>query len=182
MNLPPETEYNTLRSEIISEMALQTNLRIAMCTIAVAILSFAIQEKSANLCLLVFAILIPFCLIIRGKQVAIMSISAYLIVRYERKYTSLQWESTVSKIRNLENNEHNSNTQRYDLIRSQGYKLASIFGIITAVIHLWLLTTYTFYTVGIVFLLLCITFFVDYRIDSNKIRSDYIKDYERLLK
>ena len=111
-----------------------------------------------------------------------MSISAYLIVRYERKYTSLQWESTVSKIRKLENNEHNSNTQRYDLIRSQGYKLASIFGIITAVIHLWLLTTYTFYTVGIVFLLLCITFFVDYRIDSNKIRSDYIKDYERLLK
>jgi len=96
MEIPIETEYNTLRNEILSEMEMQTNLRIAMCTLTIAIFSFAVEQKSEILCLVAFIVLIPFRLLIHSKQFGILRISAYIIVQFESKYSNLKWESIVS--------------------------------------------------------------------------------------
>lgn len=178
MNIPIETEYNTLRNEILNEMGLQTNLRIAMCTMAVAILSFAIERESSILCLVVFVVLIPFRLLIHSKQFGILRISAYLIVRFENRYSNLIWEKTVSK---MIKNTHSKNTIRNRLVGDGGYCVATIFGILAAIFYLSYLESYNFLTISAIGLCLLITIFLDFVFDNQKIRQDYMDEFKGIL-
>lgn len=175
MNLPPETEYNTLRSEIISEMDAQTNLRIAMCTIAVAILSIAIESSSSSLCLAVFLVLIPFRLLIHSKQFGILRLSAYIIVFFERKYTNLQWESISSKL-SVDGNRRIF--WRNKLVAHPGYYIASILGGLATVLYFQYLDSCTWRRAILPIAALLVTFFYDFAFNNTKIRNDYIKEFE----
>lgn len=177
MNIPIEVEYNTLRSEIISEMENQTNLRIAMCTIAVAILSVAIESTSSSLCLAVFLVLIPFRLLIHSKQFGILKISAYIIVFFERKYTNLQWESISS---NLLVDGSKRNIWRNRIAARLGYYIASILGCLATVLYFQYLDSFTWRRTIFPIVALLVTIFYDFAFDDTKIRNNYIKEFEKI--
>lgn len=179
MNMPIETEYNTLRNEILDEMGMQTNLRIAMCTMAVAILSFAVERESAILCLVVFAVLIPFRLLIHSKQFGIMRISAYIIVRFENRYSNLMWEKTVSE---MTENTRSKNAIRNRWVADWGYYVATIFGILAAIFYLSYLESYSVLNISAIVICLLTTAFLDCAFDKQKIRQDYMDEFEETLR
>ena len=150
MSIPIETEYNTLRNEILSELEMETNLRIAMCTLAITILSFSIEKHSSNLCLAVFCVLIPFRLLIHSKQFGILRISAYLIVKYESRYQSLSWESNVADPLNVNSIKC---IKRYELLSRMGYNVASIIGVLATYFYLTYLKPATWY--NYIFIIVC---------------------------
>lgn len=169
--MPTETEYNTLRTEILNEMEMQTNLRIAMCTISVTILLFGIERKSPFLCLAVFAVLIPFRLLILNKQFGILRISAYIIVEFESRYTRLKWESTVSGV-------EGSNTYRGHFISKFGYFIASEYGILAIVAYYFLLQNKSTVYILIPIVLPAITFYIDVAFRNEKIRNSFIEAFK----
>ncbi len=137
MRISSEAEYNTLRDEMINEMSQQTDLRIAMCTIAVAVLSFAVQQNSSVLSLMTFAVIIPFRLLIHNKQLGILKLSAYIITQFEEKSNSIKWESTSERFY-----YHSS---RYltvvHWVSASGNCIATILSIVTCLVNVFLLNT-----------------------------------------
>lgn len=179
MSIPIETEYNTLRSEILNEMGMQTNLRIAMCTIAVTILSFAVDKESANLCLAVFGVLIPFKLLIHNKQAGILRISAYLIVKYESRYHSLSWESDII---NLLKYRRIGSRMIYEIVSRIGYGVATILGILATYFYIKYLGPTKWYNYVPVLICLLITVALDFAFDLDKIREEYKKAFKMIMK
>lgn len=177
MKINIEIEYNTLRSEIISQMEMQTNLRIAMYTVSIALFSVAVDKQSPVLCALVFAVIIPFSLIIHSKQISIMRASAYIIVYFERKYTNLNWETKVTE---LSNDFKSKNTIMHLLMGFVNYGLSSILGIIIFIFYLLFLKKKTALSIIIIVVLLILTLMIDILTNSLKIRDAYIKEFSKI--
>lgn len=137
MRISSEAEYNTLRDELINEMSQQTDLRIAMCTITIAVLTFAIQQKSSILSLMAFAVIIPFRLLIHNKQLGILKLSAYIIVQFEEKCASIKWESTSEKF-------YNKSSRYLTVVHwfaASGNCVATILSIVTCLLNVFFLNT-----------------------------------------
>lgn len=173
-----EAEYNTLRNEILHEMAMQTNLRIAMSTLSITILAFGMERNSAILCLIAFAIIIPFRLLIISEQFAILRLSAYIIVRFERNNPQLIWETTMS-------NMEYTDTKLAFLSRTiagAGYYIASILGLIAICSYLSCLQTLTLLNTSSAVICFLIIILLDVIFNFNeKFRNNYIKEFEKLL-
>ncbi len=90
-----EAEYSSLRAEIIGEQSSQANLLIAMYTISIALLTFAIDKGNTYLFALAVYVIILFKLQILWKQTGMMRLSAYLIVKFEQGESEASWESDI---------------------------------------------------------------------------------------
>lgn len=71
-------EYNALRAEILNSITLQNNYIIAMYTIAITIIVFAIEQKNAILLLLPYIVIFPFQYTINAKRNNMIKIGVYI--------------------------------------------------------------------------------------------------------
>ena len=96
-------EYSSLRAELLEEQSAQANLLLAMYTIFIALITFAIDKQ--NHYLLIFSIYVNllFKLQILWKHTGRMRIVAYLIVNYEKKSKDVQWELDLDRIERYHN-------------------------------------------------------------------------------
>lgn len=180
MSISKENEYNTLRNEILNEMQMQTNLRIAMVTVSIAILSFAFESKSQTLFILNFIVIIMFRMLIHSKQFGVLKLSAYIIVRFERNSKNLKWESIVSNY-----NLIGKDMIIFYKIRKFGYFFASLLGIITTILYISsskLKENVSCFNIILVVICMIIILFLDFAFDDNKIRESYINEFEKILK
>lgn len=178
MTIPAEIEYQTLRDEIICEMEMQTNLRIAMCTIAVAMLAIALEQKSPYLCLAVFGVLIPFRLLIHSKQAGILRISAYLIAKYESKYKGLTWESVLAhQLRNISNRK----IRLFSTVSRLGYYVSTIFGAMTVISYFFLQEQLQWYHMVILSACMLTVIVLDFAFDNEVIREAYRQEFEKII-
>lgn len=178
MAVPAETEYQTLRDEIISEMEMQTNLRIAMCTIAAALLALAVEQGSPDLCLTVFGVLIPFRLLIHSKQAGILRISAYLMVKYEGRYQGLAWESLLAgRLRRTSDRT----IRRFAVVSSLGYYVATIFGIMATAGYLLPRPQVLWYHMAAAAVCMLAVVVLDFAFNGEKLREAYRREFQQLL-
>lgn len=177
-NISIEAEYNTLRNEILHEMAMQTNLRIAMSTLSITILAFGMERNSAILCLIAFAIIIPFRLLIISEQFAILRLSAYIIVRFEKNNPQLIWESTIADMKNTDVKlAFLSRT-----IAGAGYYIASILGLIAVCSYISCLDTFTLVNTSCAVICFLIILLLDAVFNFNEtFRNSYKQEFENLL-
>ena len=177
-NISIEAEYNTLRNEILHEMAMQTNLRIAMSTLSITILAFGMERNSAILCLIAFAIIIPFRLLIISEQFAILRLSAYIIVRFEKNNTQLKLESTIADMKNTDVKlAFLSRT-----IAGAGYYIASILGLIAVCSYISCLDTFTLVNTSCAVICFLIIVLLDAAFNFNETyRNSYKQEFENLL-
>lgn len=185
MEIPAETEYNTLRDEIINEMGYQNNLRTTMCTIVVAIFTFAIEFENPIMFLAVYVVIIPFQLLSRAKQLGILRISAYLIVKFESKNNNLSWETDAISVK-----EHAKSNKvlHFNLgISRLGYYISVILCAIAFIGNMFFsfkaATSFHFLIFNITVSFICVftSVFLEASMNSNKIRSEYIKEFRNLI-
>ena len=158
---------------------MQTNLRIAMCTVSIALFSFALEQKSSTLCVVVFAVLIPFSMMIHSKQISIMRASAYIIVRFENRYNCLIWEKTVS---DLSNDFRSRNTIVHLMIGNISYCFSSLLGLIILIFYFAYFDEKNSLNSIIISALFVATLLLDILTNSLKLRKAYIKEFEKKLK
>lgn len=91
-------EYSSLRAELLEEQSAQANLLLAMYTVFIALLTFAIDKQNHYLLIVSIYINLLFKLQISWKHTGRMRIVAYLIVNYERKSKDVQWELDLDRI------------------------------------------------------------------------------------
>lgn len=179
MNISEEHEYNTLRNEILNEMQMQTNLRIAMVTVSIAVLSFAFENESSTLFMLNFIVIIMFRLLIHSKQFGILKLSAYIIVRFERNCRNLKWESVSLSHSLIEKSKIS-----FYKIRNGGYYFASMLGIITIILYVYdlkLKDDLCWFNIIMVCAGIIVILFLDFAFDNKRIRERYIKEFEKML-
>lgn len=180
MSISKENEYNTLRNEILNEIQMQTNLRVAMVTVSIAILSLTFDNGSPNLLLLNFAIIIMLRMLIHSKQFGTFKLSAYIVVRFERNSEDLKWESIASKCKLI-----GKDMILLNKIRIIGYYFASILGMITTILYISSLKSEAnlcWFNVIIVVVCMMIILFLDFGFNYDKIRESYINEFEKILK
>ena len=97
-----EQEYVTLREEIVNNINIQNTYLIAMYTIVVTIIVFALEQKNEILLLLPYIILFPFQSIINAKRNGMIKMSAYINVFLENNHG---WEAANIKISAKINNK-----------------------------------------------------------------------------
>lgn len=90
-----DSEYIELKEEVIALIQIQNNYIIAMYTITVSILAFAIERNNEWLFLLPYIILFSFQRIIMAKNDNMVRIAAYIVVFLEEGYG---WESLYKSI------------------------------------------------------------------------------------
>lgn len=88
-------EYTSLRAEIIGEQSSIINLLIAMYTIFVAIITFAIEKQKSFLFIPAIFITILFKLQLLWKKTGVLRLAAYIKVYYEDKYEEINWETSI---------------------------------------------------------------------------------------
>ena len=184
MGFPIDAEYNTLRAEILNESALQTNLRVAMCTIAIVVITFACERENPILFLITYVVILPFQLLCKSKQMGILRISAYLIVRYERRFTHLKWETYAIEV--------NANSKKplinfHLAITKLGYFIPVVMGLIAFIgncIYVLNSEISAFMLIAdITFSVLCliIIMFLELSMNGKKIRQAYIDEFEKIV-
>jgi len=177
-HIPNEAEYNTLRNEIISEMEMQTHLRIAMVTVSVSILSLAQYLEASLLFVSAIVVLIPFFLFILNKQLNILRISAYIILRFENKFSNLRWQSTAIK---MEKNLSKLSVIFIYVTRVGNY-ISVILSIVIACFYYFSTNIRTTQTDKIVFILLVIIILLNILNISNNFFLDKFKQaFEKTL-
>lgn len=102
--MAPKEEYASLRSEIIGLVSIQNNYVIAMYTITVAIITFAIQQKNEWIFLLPYIILFSFQRIISTKRNIMLRIAAYISVFLDEDFG---WEKNYNDIVDNTLGKHN---------------------------------------------------------------------------
>lgn len=109
-----DIEYSTLRDEIINLVEIQSNYIIAMYTITVSIIGFAIERNSEWLFLLPYIILFSFQRIISSKNDGMIRIAAYIAVFLEENHG---WESMYADVVKRTTVKHN-NRKTYSRLKS----------------------------------------------------------------
>lgn len=97
-------EFSSLRDEIIESITLQNNYIVAMYTIAVTIMVFAIEKNNSVLFLMPYMILFPFQSIINSKRDGMLKMGAYIEVYYGQDF---KWEHTNYLITDAMNQKRN---------------------------------------------------------------------------
>jgi len=94
-------EYNELRKEILENMKTQQQLSTATIGLTVSILTVVGSFKDNNpyLYLIPLLLLLPSAVKIRELKDGIMTLSAYLIAKYESSSNSSLWETDVNLYR-----------------------------------------------------------------------------------
>lgn len=100
-----QTEYASLRAEIISLESIQSNYIAGMYTITIAIVTLAIQQQNEWIFLLPYIILFSFQRIITAKKNAMLRIAAYIAVFLDGEFG---WEKNYNEIVNNTLNKHNN--------------------------------------------------------------------------
>lgn len=93
-------EYTKLCNEIDRLDSDNTNLTIAMYTISITVIGFAIQFLNPCLLLCVYLVLLPFQATMNYKENCIARDGAYIKVFYEAHNLDLQWEKYLTKFNN----------------------------------------------------------------------------------
>ena len=109
-----DSEYMSLRAEIISLVEIQYNYIVTMYTITIAIISLAIQQKNEWLFLLPYIILISFQRVISAKRNVMLRIAAYIAVFLDG---DIGWEKNYNEIVNHTLNKHN-NTEKFSKLKN----------------------------------------------------------------
>lgn len=97
-------EYSSLRAEIIGIIDITQNYIIAMYTITVAILTFAIQQQNPWLFLIPYVVLFSFQRIISAKRDIMVRMAAYIAVFLDEDFG---WEKNYKEIYKRTTDKHN---------------------------------------------------------------------------
>lgn len=98
-------EYSSLRAEIIGIVDIIQNYIIAMYTITIAILTFAIQQQNQWLFLIPYVVLYSFQRIIAVKKDIMVRMAAYIVVFLDGEFG---WEKNYSDICKETTFKHNA--------------------------------------------------------------------------
>lgn len=177
-----EAEYSSLRAEILSEQANESNLLIAMYTISLAIFTFAIDKQNPFLFLVIIFVLIPFRLQIIWKQTGIIRLSAYIIVNFENGDSGFKWERTIlDAVKYRE-----KGFKHWFKIIAYSSNMASLMVILAVSFNFYYLKAGTYslqiQVLDIVFATLGLLFvvFLDIKNSSKKQRLLYIEEFKKV--
>ena len=94
-------EYKMLRNEILENMKSQQQISVTTISLTVSILTIVGSFKAINpyMFLIPLLLLLPSAVKIRDLKDGIMTLSGYLIARYECSSDALLWETNVNKYR-----------------------------------------------------------------------------------
>ena len=107
-----ETEYEVLKSEIIQLNNIEQNYIIAMYTITIAILGFAIERGTNEwIYLLPYVILISFQRIISAKKYHRLKLAAMITVYFDDL-----WENNYQKIENVFSKTYDKKRLKHSII------------------------------------------------------------------
>lgn len=181
-----EAEYSSLRAELLEEQSSQASLLIALYTIFVAIITFALSQKNTYLCLIAIFINILFKLQILWKQTGIIRISAYLTVKFERDNdTDLSWESDIIECEKKYRNKKMK--QWFKIISLSSSKIVSLMNLIAFICNLFILynndqTTLLIAIVEIIFGVAGVLFslYLDRLQTPEKLREAFIQEFSQL--
>lgn len=105
MGIGKDTEYTMLKEEVLGLISIQNNYIIAMYTITVTIIAFAIERNNEWLFLLPYIILFSFQRIISAKNDNMVRIAAYIVVFLEDESG---WETLYKKVVDKTTVKHNN--------------------------------------------------------------------------
>lgn len=116
-------EYNSLRAEVLGVIDIIQNYIIAMYTISIAILTFAVQQQNAWLFLLPYVVLFSFQRIIVAKKDIMVRIAAYIAVFLDGDFG---WEKNYKEIYENTTVKHNASGQFSNLMNAISGRISSL--------------------------------------------------------
>lgn len=179
-----EAEYSSLRAEILEEQGGQANLLIAMYTIFIATITFAISQTNTYLFFMDILVSLFFKLQILWKQAGIQRISSYIIVKFEsEKELGISWETDLLE---AEKYRETKFKRWFKIISLSSSKMSTFLIIITYIINLLVLyqsvETLTVAIIEIILgaIVIFITLYIDILQPQDKLREKFIQEFSQL--
>lgn len=177
------SEYDSLRSEIISMEEQQRNVWIYMYVLFITLFVLGL-ELSYQLFLVTYVILIPFQVVINRYGWSISKMSTYIRLFYEKDESNLNWESmhVFYGYKGYYKKFNGSITGkiRYTGASQLGF-LASVFYIISVMYDRYSESMYNLNAIDILFILGSICLFFITFILNKEYNKNYVEELEIVI-